>query len=238
LRIDPRKNYARYGLATSLKARSPVYGVVLAVLLRLNRLRGWAMWGGVILLFGVLRFGDSFVRNHADWIVPFESAKALLWAALILVIIANPVFDILLRFDREGQHALSPDERRATNWYFPCLALGAACALWTWIGHGASLPRGMGMAAFFLCSAVTQAFEPASAYARRRMIVFTAIAGACLLLAPVVGFIGIFLLATKRGAVGLSLVLFSLWLPVLVMLFAAFSEEIRNWLERHRPDND
>src|SRR5829696_2743987 len=37
LRIDPRNDSARYGLALSLKARNPFYGLFLTILLKLNR---------------------------------------------------------------------------------------------------------------------------------------------------------------------------------------------------------
>jgi tetratricopeptide (TPR) repeat protein len=238
LRIDPRNNYARSGLATSLKARSPLYGVALGLLLRLGRLRSWAIWGGIILLVVVLRFGDAFVNRHPDWMVAYEGGKALLWGALILVMIANPVFDLLLRFDPEGRHALSPDELKATNWYLPCLGFGALCALWSWLGKGASLPRGMGMASFFLCFAVTQVFEATPGYVRRRMAVFTATAGVCLLLTPFVLFSGLLLAIAKHGAMAMKVILFTIWLPSLVMLYTASSEDLRHWLEKRRPDTD
>jgi tetratricopeptide (TPR) repeat protein len=238
LRIDPRNEYARLGLATSLKARSPLYGIVLGLLLRAGRLRSWAIWGGIIVLVLVLRFGDAFVSRRPDWMVAYEGGKALLWGALILVMIANPVFDLLLRFDPDGRHALSPDELKATNWYLPCLGFGALCALWSWQGKGASLPRGMGMASFFLCFAVTQVFEATPGYVRRWMAILTAAAGACLVLTPFVLFSGLLLAIAKHSAIGIKIILLTIWLPSLVMLYTAFSEDIRHWLEKRRPDTD
>ena len=238
LRIDPRNEYARMGLATSLKARSPLYGIVLGLLLRVGRLRSWAIWGGIIVLVLVLRFGDAFVSRHPDWMVAYEGGKALLWGAMILVMIANPVFDLLLRFDPDGRHALSPDELKATNWYLPCLGFGALCALWSWQGKGASLPRGMGMASFFLCFAVTQVFESTPGYVRRWMAILTATAGACLVLTPFVLFSGLLLAIAKHNVMGVKLILLTIWLPSAVMLYTACSEDIRNWLEKRRPDGD
>jgi hypothetical protein len=93
--------------------------------------------------------------------------------------IANPIFDLMLRFDSEGRHALSADELRATNWYLPCLGFGGLCLIWMCLSKGGALPRELGMASFLLCFAVSQVFE-----------------------------------AT----------------------YTAFSDDLRNWLEKRRPD--
>lgn len=236
LRIEPRNEVARYGLATSLKARSLVYGVLLKVLLRLSTFRGWAMWGALIGLFLGLRFGDKFVSQHPYWMVPYEGAKALFWAGLLIVMIANPVFDLLLRFDRDGKHALSEDELKATNWYLPCIAFAALCLVWMCFAKNPTLPRGMAMASFFLCLAVSQVFEATPGYVRRRMAILTALAGASLVLTPVAMIVGVILIAAKLGYVGARLILVMFWMPIAVMLFTMFADDIRNWLEKRRPD--
>ena len=238
LRLDPRNEYARYGLATSLKARSLIYGILLKALLGLSKFRGWAMWAAMIFLVLGLRFGDRIVNQHPEWMVPYEGAKALLWAALIIIMIANPIFDLLLRFDPEGRHALSPDELSATNWYLPCLGFGVLCLGWLCLSKGGTVPRGMGMASFFLCSAVSQVFEARPGYVRTRMAILTSIAGACLVLTTLLLVSGLFLLFAKLGPLGGRFLVALIWVPAMVMLYTAFSDDLRNWLERRRPDED
>jgi tetratricopeptide (TPR) repeat protein len=236
LRLDPRNEYARYGLATSLKARSLIYGVLLKALLSLGKFRTWALWGAMIVLFLGLRFGDRFVNQHPEWMVPYEGAKALLWGALIIIMIANPIFDLMLRFDSEGRHALSADELRATNWYLPCLGFGALCLVWMCLSKGGVMPRGLGMASFFLCFAVSQVFEATPGYVRTRMAILTSLAGACLVVTTLLLVSGVFLLFIKLGLLGGRLLIALIWVPAIVMLYTAFSDDLRNWLEKRRPD--
>jgi hypothetical protein len=37
---------------------------------------------------------------------------------------------------------------------------------------------------------------------------------------------------------GVKIILLTIWLPSVVMLYTACSEDIRNWLEKRRPDGD
>ena len=239
LRLDPRSEVARYGLATCLKARSPIYGLLLKGLLFLDRFRGWSLWGGIILLFLALRFGDAFVLKHPDLIVPYEVGKALLWAAVVLFSIANPIFDLLLRFDRDGRHALSDDERRATNWYLVCFGFAALCGLWAFATKSSGIPRGLGFAALFFCRAISETFNASPGYVRKWMARCTLFTAGCLIISPFIGIAGLMaVIITKEVNPGLILIRTAIWLPVLVIFYAAFADDVRGWFEKRQPDAD
>ncbi len=237
LRLDPRFEVARYGLATCLKARSPIYGLLLKGLLFLDKFRGWSLWGALILTFVVLRFGNAFVLKHPEWMVAYEATKSLLWGGVILLSIANPIFDLLLRFDRDGRHALSEDERRATNWYLVCFGFAALCAAWAFAAKSSGIPRGLGIAALFFCRAISETFDAPPGYVRMWMTRCTILAGGCLIISPFVGIAGLVtVLITKEVNPGLILVRTAIWLPVLVIFYAAFADDVRDWFEKRQPD--
>lgn len=236
LRIDPRNPGARYGLVTTLKARSPLYSVLLKLLLGLDRFSSWSIWIVVILMVVGMRMGDAWTRQHPEWIVPYEVVKMLIWATAILATIANPLFNLLLRFDRDGKHALSADEIKATNWYLVCFVFAALCGAWASFGKAAMLPRTLGVTTLFFTRAIGEVFESTPGYVRRRMAGFTIGAAALLVFSPIL-FVGgfIWIMVTKRIEFLKPLLQFIIWVPASVMLFAAFSDNIRQWLEKRRP---
>lgn len=237
LRIDPRMESARFGLATCLKGRGVVYGTLLRLLLSLGRMKGWALWGGVILMVVTLRIGNSWVSAHPSWVVPYEVAKSLLWVVIVMVAIANPLFDVLLRFDREGRAALSDDEYRATNWYLACFAVAALCAVWALALNVSSAPRQIGVAVLFLTRAIDEVYSATPGYARRWMAWITSVAGGILLLTPVVGMLGVYLMVKKIVVtLGVTLTLASAWMPLPTYVLATFADDVREWFERRRPD--
>lgn len=237
LRLDPRSEVARYGLATCLKARSPIYGLLLKGMLFLDKFRGWSLWGALILILVAIRFGNTFIIKHPDWMVAYEATKALLWGAVILLSIANPIFDLLLRFDRDGRHALSDDERRATNWYLVCFGFAALCAAWAFAAKPSGIPRGLGIASLFFCRAISETFNATPGYVRMWMARCTLLAAGCLIISPFVGIAGmIAVVITKEVNPGLILIRAAIWLPVLVVIYASFADDVRGWFEKRQPD--
>lgn len=237
LRLDPRNQAARYGLAISLKARSPIYSVLLRALLRLDRFRMWAVWLVIILIFIGLRIGDSWATAHPDWLVPFEAAKMLFWGLAILLFLANPIFDLLLRFDREMRHVLTEDEIRATNWYLVCFGFAALCGLWAFYAKTGFLPRVMGITALFFTRVVSEVFEATPGYVRRWMAGFAITGAACLVLTPVILVAGLIALkSTRQTHLIVAFVRTVIWLPAAVMLLSAFADDIRRYFEKRRPD--
>jgi tetratricopeptide (TPR) repeat protein len=122
LRLDPAKDYAKEGFVRSLKARHPVYRVILRYLLWMSRQRTVVRFGVV----GTLLVGRKVIE------AALKEAPQLAWVlvpvAVVFVLLllttwaADPVFNLMVRRDPEGRHLLSPRQRAATN-YLITLAL-------------------------------------------------------------------------------------------------------------------
>jgi hypothetical protein len=117
---------ARAGLASALKARHRLFGFVLQFLLQLDRFRAWVIWLFLLEMFLGLSMADEFSLTHPDWSVPILLVEAVFFSVLVLVCVAQPLFDLVLRLDREGRRALTAELEQASNWSALCLlaALG------------------------------------------------------------------------------------------------------------------
>lgn len=237
LRLDPGNAVARAGFATSLKARSPIFGLMLAFFIWTDRFKAIAVWGAILVLAVGVQVGGRLVADHAEWGVAYEIFRTVFFGAFILIFLAHPMFDLILRFDREGRFALSDDEKRATNWYLVCFGLAALCGVWAvWSGKS-FLPKQIGIATLFLCAPIQQTFSATVGHVRNRMAALTITVATVLLTLPIMVPIAAWLVFELRSKLGMRLVLnYYLWTPTAILLFCAFSDSIRNWLEKRRPD--
>ncbi len=121
LRLDPTNEWARDGMLATLKARNPVYRVFLRYYIWIGtRTRRQQLLYAVA---GIILFGN--VRRLAR----AEPALApVLWPLMALYLlfllgtwIADPLFDLLLRFDEVGRRTLTAERRRASAWVGACL---------------------------------------------------------------------------------------------------------------------
>jgi tetratricopeptide (TPR) repeat protein len=134
LRLDSEFAMARQGIVECLKTRYTVYRVLLRFMLWMAGLSKPWQWG--IILGGAIAYLILLTAVENG----FGSAR-FIWPVLIaylafgvLTWIADPVFNLLLRFDRFGRLALSPTQRSASTWVGLCLGGGlvsAATALLT-----------------------------------------------------------------------------------------------------------
>jgi tetratricopeptide (TPR) repeat protein len=116
LRIDPELEPARTGIAEALKARNIVYAVLLRYFLRMSRLHAGVQWGLIVAgLAGVRALGKVAEAQEAlaPWIWP---VLIVYFIFVILSWIGDPLFNLLLRFDPLGRHALSPEQLAASSW--------------------------------------------------------------------------------------------------------------------------
>jgi tetratricopeptide (TPR) repeat protein len=102
LRLDPTLDWARAGMVEALKARYPVYGLMLRYFLWMNRLDPRVRWG-------VLLGGWFLARFLGPLIVVYWIFAYLTWTA-------DPLFNLLLRLHPDGRHALSREQVVASNW--------------------------------------------------------------------------------------------------------------------------
>ncbi len=150
LRIDPMFEYAQQGIVEALKARNPLYRWMLAYFLWMARLSSGARWGVIIGGYIGARFLNTIARNNPAW-APWILPLLLLYLVFVLLTwFAYPLFNLLLRFNKYGWYALSPDQRTASNWFGACLAIfvTAIAAAIAWDASPAFLVAGfaVGMA--------------------------------------------------------------------------------------------
>jgi tetratricopeptide (TPR) repeat protein len=120
LRLDPELEWARSGIVEALKARHLLYRTMLRFFLWMSRKGTAARW--VVLLgfvFGRRALADLARAKPAlaPFVVPI---LVLSFAFLMLTWISSPLFNLLLRFNRFGRLALSPDQRTESNWIGGC----------------------------------------------------------------------------------------------------------------------
>ncbi|MDX1947089.1 MAG: tetratricopeptide repeat protein [Pirellulaceae bacterium] len=134
LRLDPELEFARAGIVEALKARNFVYRWLLAYFLWMARLPPQVQWG---LVIGAL-VGNRVIRSIADKNPPLEPyLEPILYAYFGFVVLnwlASPFFNLLLRLDRFGRHALSRDEIQGANVLLACLFVTLGHLFWAIAG--------------------------------------------------------------------------------------------------------
>jgi hypothetical protein len=128
LRLEPDLEWARAGIVESLKAKNVVYRLMLRYFLWSARLSGQAQWGimvGGFVGYQVLR---SMARDR-------PATAPFVWPVLIAYVafaigtwLADPLFNLLLRFNRFGRLALSKRQTWASNVLAGLLLLAAGTA--------------------------------------------------------------------------------------------------------------
>ncbi len=115
LRLEPGHEWARDGVVEALKARNPVYRLILRYFLWMARMkpgRQWAIVIGAFIGYRVVRSLQSSVEG-LDLILTPLIVLYLLFVYLTWV--AQPLFDLLLYLDPFGRHALSKRQKQAAN---------------------------------------------------------------------------------------------------------------------------
>lgn len=197
LRLEPDMEYARIGIVEAMKARNPAYRPVLRFFLWMGTLQGRTqMW----LILGLF-FGVRLLRKIAESqpaLKPVLYPVIFLYMGFVLLTwVSDPLFNLLLRFDRFGRLALSREQVRASNWFGAVIGLGLlALAAGLATGSNTLLLAALGAAALIL--PVTAIFRCRPGWPRKMMAGYTILlvllmAGA-LYQGAVAGFLGIALL--------------------------------------------
>jgi hypothetical protein len=112
-----------------MKARNPLYRPLLRAFLWMGGLEGKAQIGLVLGLFVGSRVLRGLARARPE-LAPFIFPVLGIYAGFVLLTwIAEPLFNLLLRLDRFGRHALSREQIVASNWLGADLAVGLAALL-------------------------------------------------------------------------------------------------------------
>ncbi|HET6246593.1 MAG TPA: tetratricopeptide repeat protein [Tepidisphaeraceae bacterium] len=132
LRLDPQLQWARAGMVESLKARNPIYKIMLAYFLFMGRLSRRAQWGIVMGGFIGIEILQNFARNNPG-LAPFTLPLILLYSAFaIMTWVADPLFNLMLRVDRFGKYALSREQIWAANFTGLTLLIAVALGAMAW----------------------------------------------------------------------------------------------------------
>ena len=139
LRLDPENDFARLGMVEALKARNLLYRGMLSFFLWMSRLSPKVQIGVIIGGFlGMRVLGQIGDANPA--FAPFVTPIIIVYAIFALLTwIADPIFNLLLRLDRYGKHALSSEQRIGSAVFGLDLAIALAAgvtALVTWLVGG------------------------------------------------------------------------------------------------------
>jgi len=155
LRLEPNMEYARRGMLDALRARNPIYRGMLAYFLWMGRQGSHLQWGIMIATYFFSRFLGTILEAHPDssaliaLAIVFYSFGYLTWTA-------QPMFNLLLCFDRFGRHVLSRDERYAAFWFGLAFSAMLGCLVWWPLGgEGIALISAVIFAALSICLAAT-----------------------------------------------------------------------------------
>ncbi len=157
LRIDPELDWARQGMIEALKARNPVYRVMLKYFLFMSRLSNRAQWGIIVGGYVLYRVMLA-VEEQNSALRPYVLPVLLCYIAFVVMTwIASPLFNFILRLSPFGRHVLSRDQRVASNWIgvlFLCAAFSALFGLifafpWAMLGALISLAMAIPLSAVF-----------------------------------------------------------------------------------------
>lgn len=176
LKLDPNLEWARAGLVETLKARYRVYGWMLRYFLWMSSLSSRAQWGVILGGYFGYRILDGVANSSPalkPWIMPFLGLYILF---AILTWIASPLFNLLLRFDRDGRYALSRDQRVASHWVGAALATSIA-GLSTWFLAENYTGLFIGGAALMMIPALSSVYACEKGWPRRTMAKYTAALG-------------------------------------------------------------
>ena len=156
LRLQPNLEYAREGMLEALKARNPIYRGMLAYFLWMGRQSARFQWGFIIGIYFGSRLARSLSESqpHLNWL--WWPLIGLFYAFVYLSWTAQPMFNLLLRFNRFGRHVLSDDQRAGANWFGGAFVLMLACLIW-WLAadNVLGLFGGAVFAALSICVAAT-----------------------------------------------------------------------------------
>jgi tetratricopeptide (TPR) repeat protein len=171
LRLNPTLEWARSGIIEALKAKNPVYRLMLRYFLwssRLNNVTRWVFTIGLYFAVRLLLVGLNEVGLKQLVIV--VAIGYLLF--VILTWIIDPLFTLLLRLDKFGRLALSETEIQQSNCWGACFGITILCiAVYLFTTHHTAL---IGAIVFGLLLIPTAAsFNCEVGFPRKTMIIYT-----------------------------------------------------------------
>ncbi len=178
LRLEPGSQWARSGILNSMKARNPIYRLLLQYFLWMNRLGPQTRWVVVIGGYMGSRIAGDMLRGNPSlgWFLTPLIIAYVIFAYLTWT--GNAIFNLLLRLDPFGRLVLSKEEVRTSTLVGGLLAIAIACfAAWWLVDLPALFPTALAAAALVIPVAATFGREAG----RNRTILMVYTAGLALL---------------------------------------------------------
>lgn len=172
LRLDPTQEAARAGIVEALQAKHRLYALLLRYLMFMSKLGSGQQW--LIIIGGWLgyRWLLSHASEHPERAPYLYPLIGLYLAFALLSWLGRPLFNLALRLDRFGRHALTQDQVRGAN-LVGALLLGALllCAAWAATGSSLLSLAAIGAVLLLLPASAIHACEPG--WPRRAMALYT-----------------------------------------------------------------
>ena len=176
LRLKPDMEWARQGILEALRARNPVYRVLLNYFLWMSRLSREARYGVVFGIYVLPRLFHAFAGNNPALKPLADTLLALYLIFAFLTWTARPLFNLTLRLDPIGRYALTSRQVIASNWVgssFLLAALGLVAWLVTRSDDAAIMAGGFA----FVTAIVAATFTGSTVGVRRLIGTLTATVG-------------------------------------------------------------
>jgi tetratricopeptide (TPR) repeat protein len=194
MRLDPGNDWARQGIVEALKARNILYAAMLKYFLWMSKLSPNVQWG--IILGGY--FGNQLLRrlsesnpDLAPWILPL---RILYISFALMTWVADPLFNLMLRLNRFGRHALSREQTIASNWIGASLFIALLGLIGSFLPSIGSPALRTALVFGCLVLPLAGTFKCPQGWPRNVMAIYTA----CLAIAGI-GSVGILLMQVAAG---------------------------------------
>jgi tetratricopeptide (TPR) repeat protein len=178
LRLDSNHAWAREGVVEALKARNPVYRLMLAYFLWTSRLQPKVLWGfiiGGVVLSKVLR---DFAKTDPQWGPYIWIVLGPYFAFVLMTWIAEPLFNLLLRTHPIGRIALTPQQVQAANWFGGSLLL-ALLSLGVWLVLKIDPLLILALVAGLMVIPISSSLGTETERARKILLTYAWVLGAC-----------------------------------------------------------
>ena len=176
LRRSPDMEWARQGLLEALRARNPLYRLMLRYFLWSSRLSRQGRWIFVIGFWFVPRVLNSIVPPQSP-IKPFTAVAVALYIAFaFLTWTAKPLVNLTLRWDPYGRYALTPRQILASNWVGSTFAL-AVLGLLVWLPTRSETAMIAAIGYAFLTAILAATFSGSTVGVRRLTGTLSALTG-------------------------------------------------------------
>ncbi|MFH7025445.1 MAG: tetratricopeptide repeat protein [Heteroscytonema crispum UTEX LB 1556] len=215
LRLNPTLEWARQGIVEALKAKNPIYRLMLRYFLWSSRLNHSTCWVFTIgLYFAVRILLSTFATVGLTHLVTVVALAYLIF--VFFSWIADPLFTLLLRWDKFGRFALSSAEIQQSNWWGGCF-IGAIAFLvvWLWTRNTTAL---LGAIVFsLLLIPVAATFHCEQGWTRKAMTIYTIVLAS----------LGISTLIMSIASVSASQFQ---WLSLLLMILLLLGALLSSWV--------